>query len=218
MKPNMRSLLLTACCAFGLLPGIAHSQNFYFNADAGVALADDVKLREFLTPTRGVKVELDPGVRVSVAGGYNVCRYFAVQAETAIIYNNIDGMSRGGNIDGSLSHVPLLLDAVLKYDRPECKLVPFGGLGVGGDVTVMSLDNVRAPSGAVVDGDGSDIVFAWQGFVGARYKFAEKMSIGAAYKFFSADGATMDVRRSRGDITTGSAQVHSLVVDFNLSF
>jgi opacity protein-like surface antigen len=218
MKLNMRSLLLTGCCAFGLLPGIARSQNFYFNGDIGIALADDVKLRRFLTPTPGVKLELDPGVRVSAAGGYNLCRYFAVQAETGFIFNNIDGTSGGGNVDGTLTHVPLLVDAVLKYDKPDCKIVPFVGVGAGGDVTVMSLDHVRAPSGAVVDGDGSDIVFAWQGFAGARYKFAEKMSIGGAYKFFWADGASMDVRRSAGDIETGKAQVHSFVVDFNWSF
>jgi opacity protein-like surface antigen len=220
MKQTIRSLVLVGSCGFGLLglAGAARSQNFYFNADAGVALADKVKLRQFLTPTPGAKIELDPGVRISAAGGYNVNSFFAVQAETGIIYNNIDGVTGGGNIDGSLAHVPLLVDAVLRYDKPDCKWVPYIGAGAGGDVSMIALDHVRAPSGAVVDGTGSSLVFAWQGFAGARYKFADKMSIGGAYKFFWADGASWDVRRTSGEIRSGSAQVHSFVVDFNMSF
>ncbi len=220
MKNIIRSLAVVGGCCVGLfaLPHVGRSQNFYFDANAGVSLADDVKLNRFLVPTRGAKLELDPGPRLAVAGGYNINEFVGAQIETGYIFNDVRGVNRGGSMDASLSHMPLLADIVVRYDKPDCKWVPYAGLGAGGDVSVITLDHVRAPNGGVVDGNGSDVVFAWQAFVGARYKFVEKMSIGAGYKFFSAAGATWDVSNTSGDVKSGTARVHSFGVDFNMKF
>lgn len=220
MKITSRLLALIGGCCFGLLalPQAGHSQGFYLDANAGVALADKVDLRQFLVATPGTKLKFDPGARLSVAGGYNFNEYIGAQLETGFIVNHVKGVSGGGDIDAALSHVPLLADVVVRYDKPDSKWVPYAGAGVGGGVRTIALDDVRAPNGVVVDGSDSDVVFAWQVFAGVRYKFWENMSIGAGYKFYSAGSASWDVRRSAGDIKTGSAQVHSVGIDFNIKF
>ena len=220
MKINSRSIAIVGGCCLGLLtlPGVGHSQGFYLNANAGVSFADDVDLHQFLVSTRGTELEFDPGGRLSVAGGYNINPYIGVQLETGFIFNNVKGVSSGGDIDAVLSHVPMLADVVFRYDKADCNWVPYIGAGIGGDVSIIGLDNVRAPNGALVDGSDSDIVFAWQAFAGLRYKFMPKMSIGAGYKYYYAGNATWDVENSSGDIKTGKAQVHSFGVDFTMTF
>jgi opacity protein-like surface antigen len=220
MKIISRNIALLSVSSLGLflLPASAHSQGFYFNANAGVSFADDVDLRQFLVSTRGTELEFDPGGRLSAAGGYNFNAYIGVQLETGFIFNNVKGVSSGGDIDAVLSHVPMLADVVLRYDKSDCQWVPYIGAGIGGDISSIALDDVRAPNGALVDGSDSDIVFAWQAFAGLRYKFMPNMSIGAGYKFYYAGNATWDVENSSGDIKTGKAQVHSFGVDFTMTF
>jgi opacity protein-like surface antigen len=220
MKYTLRSFMVVASCSLSLLAfaQVSHGQNFYLDADLGVALADDVKVSRLVVPTPGMKLELDAGPRLSVAGGYHFNDYLGVQIETGFIGNTVSGLSTGGDIDAAVCHVPLLVDVVVRYDKPDFDFVPFAGIGLGGDISIIALDDVRVSRTTVVDGAGSDVVFAWQAFAGARYKFNERISLGAAYKFFSASGARWDVERTSGDIKSGSAQVHSLVVDFTIKF
>jgi opacity protein-like surface antigen len=201
-----------------VLPDSAHGQNFYLNADLGTSLADDVSIRRFVVPTPGTKFELDPGMHLAVAGGYNFNDYVGAQLETGWIFNEVDNVNGGGSVDASLGHVPMLANVVFRYDQADFPVVPYIGAGAGGDISVINLDHVFAPNGTMVDGAGSDLVFAWQIFAGARYKLNDNMSIGAGYKFFSADGASWDVRHTSGDIQSGTARVHSFGVDFNMKF
>ena len=41
-----------------VLPQVGRGQNFYVGADAGVAIAEDVKLKQFILPTSGAKLKL----------------------------------------------------------------------------------------------------------------------------------------------------------------
>ena len=228
MKNTFRSLALVGGCSLGLLafPQLGRSQGFYLNANAGVALAQDVDLDRFIVSTPGAKLKLEPGPQFSVAGGYHFNNWLGVQAETGFMVNRVENLNNDGyddfdddyDRDSYLSHLPLLIDVVLRYDQPDCKWVPYAGVGAGGDVSVLSLQNVRAPNGSTVDGTSSELVFAWQAFAGLRYKFRPNMSIGGGYKFYSANGATWDVDNTSGEIKSGTAQIHSVVVDFTWSF
>jgi opacity protein-like surface antigen len=217
---SLPSLVLLCGCAVGLsaLASSGQAQGFYFNANAGVALADDVRLKEFLTPTPGVDIEFDPGARLSVSGGYNINDFLSVGLETGFMVNEVDKVDGTGNFDASLGHVPFMGNVTLRYDKPDCNWVPYVGAAAGGDASVLSLDHVRGPNGAVVDGDDTTAVFAWQLFAGLRYKFHPNMSIGGGYKFYSASSASWEVSRSSGDIEIGTARVHSIGVDFTLKF
>ncbi|HWN93804.1 MAG TPA: outer membrane beta-barrel protein [Methylomirabilota bacterium] len=220
MKTTLRSFTLVVSCCFGLflLPDAGRSQGFYLDVDAGVALAENVNLDRFLVPTPGAKIKLDPGARVSVAGGYNFTDYFGAQIETGFMANNVKSVTGGGRIDAALAHTPVLADVVLRYDKPHSKWIHYVGAGAGADVSIIALDHVRAPNGSVVDGEGSTVVFAWQAFAGVRHKITERISLGAGYKFFFADGASWDVRHTTGDIESDTARIHSLFVNFNIKF
>ena len=220
MKTPSRLLALALTCALSLLagPALAQSRGFYLNADAGAALADDVDLKRFVTPTPGAKMKLETGGRFSVAGGYNFNDYFGAQVETGFIFNDVKSVSGTSYFDAAVGHSPLLVSAVLRYDQPRCPVVVFGGAGVGGDISIISLDWARGPNGVFVDGDSSTAVFAWQAFAGVRYKINERISLGASYKFYWADSASFDVDHTPGDIKIGEARVHSVLVDFNFKF
>ena len=199
------------------MPARAADSGFYLDADAGVALADKVEIKTFFGPTPGTTVKFDPGIRFGVAGGYNFNRYIGAGFETGFIYNNIKSVNGGGSIDASLSHIPMMANVVIRYDQPDCKWVPYGGVGAGGDVSIIYLNNVEG-NGVIADGADSTIVFAWQAFGGVRYKFNEKMSLGAGYKYYSASGASWDFADFSDSIKIGRANVHSLLVEFNLKF
>ena len=219
MKTMLGSVALGVCC-LGLfaLPEAGHCQGFYLNSDLGAALAENVSLQRFIVPTPGAKIELEPGVRLSVAGGYNFNDLVGVELETGFIFNEIQSMTGFGSVDAVLGHAPLLANVVLRYDRPDCKWVPYAGAGAGGDASLIALDHVIAPNGAVVDGEASTVVFAWQAFAGVRYKITEKISVGASYKFFSSEGASWDVSNTSGDIKTDTAKVHTILATFNIKF
>jgi opacity protein-like surface antigen len=220
MKKTIRTFALVGAGCLGLLacPQMGHGQGFYFNASAGASIAEDVDLKQFLVQTPGVKMKLDVGPQFSAAGGYNFNEYIGAQLETGFIYNEVSSVSGGGSIDASLSHMPMLADVVLRYDKPDCRWVPYAGVGAGGDVSVLSVDHVIAPNGVLVDGSDGTVVFAWQAFAGLRYKFSQTMSLGAAYKFFSSNGATWEVENSSGKIEAGMARVHSVGLEFTLKF
>lgn len=220
MGNKWNSLVLVGVCASGLaaLPSIGFSQGVYLNAGAGVAIADDVDLKDFLgAPPAGTKVEFDPGFRLSLAGGYNFNEYFGTELETGFIYNNIKGVTGTGDVDASLSHVPIMANLVLRCDRPESRWVPFLGGGAGGDLSILTID--EAPT---LDGTEGDLNFAWQAFGGLRYKITENMSIGASYKFYSVDKASWDVESGgttfSDAIKIGWANTHNVLIDFNLKF
>jgi opacity protein-like surface antigen len=205
------SLLLLNCAS------PCRGQSGYLNFDLGAAVPQDVDLHQYISPTPGAKLRLDTGVRMGAAVGCNFNRYVGVEFETGFISNGIKDAN-----DSWFTHVPLMVNAVLRYDTPRCRLVPYAGAGVGGDVSTLSLDYVRGPGGVVVDGTSSTFVFAWQAFAGARYRFNSRMSAGIGYKFYWADDASWDVDSiyggSHSHIKTGAALVHSAVVNFNMKF
>lgn len=189
----------------------------FLNFDAGVALAEDVDLKKFIVPVSGVKVEFDPGARFSVGGGYNFNEYIGLGVETGFIYNSVDKLKGSGgslsDIDSSLSHVPMMANVTLRYDKPDVKWLPYAGFGAGGDISIL---NISEFAGSNVDETDSDVVFAWQAFAGLRYKITPQISLGGGYKYYWADDAELNI--SGADIKQGSAGIHSFVLSFNFSF
>ena len=220
MNRSIRSLSLVAGFGISLmaLPDVARSQGFYLKGDTGVAFSEDVDVKRFIgAAPGGVKIDLETGGRFTAAGGYNFNDWIGVQVETGFIFNEMDSINGAGNVDGSLSHMPLLVSAVLRYDKPNCPVIPYVGIGMGGDASSIWLDDVRV-GGFNVDGSDAELVFAWQAFGGLRYRINQNMSVGAGYKYFYADGAEFDVEDTAADIELGKAQVHSFVVDFTWTF
>src|SRR6266404_329176 len=139
----------------------------YFRGGIGPALADETDINEFLGPVSGVKVKYDPGVRVSVAGGYQFCRFFSVELETGVIYNSIKSISTSPDTDASLAQVPLMANAVFHIPL-ESRFVPYCGFGVGGSSSVLDINRATV-RGVSLHGDADDVVWALQGFAGFHY-------------------------------------------------
>lgn len=220
MGKNNGLLVLVGLCAAGLAAStnIGFSQGFYLNAGAGVAIAEDVDVENFgIAPPSGTKVEFDPGVRLSLAGGYNFNEYFGTELESGFLYNSVKRVGGVSDVDASLSHVPMLANLVFRCDRPDSNWVPFFGGGAGGDVSILTIDD-----SAGLDGSEADFNFAWQAFAGLRYKLTENMSIGGSYKFYSVDKASWDVESGGSTfsdaIRIGWANTHNVMIDFNLKF
>jgi opacity protein-like surface antigen len=213
MNQNIRSWGMLAAGGMCLMawPGSGRSQGLYFNTEIGAALADQVKFKEFFGPTGGPKFDLDTGVRFGASCGYNFNRYLGVEGETGFIYNEFQ------NLDASLAHVPLMINVVVRYDVPRCKLVPYAGIGGGGDLSIITLNNVGG-NGVIADGTDTTSAWAWQAFAGVRFKFNKQMSAGLGYKYYSVDSASWDFAGFSDSIKIGQANVHSILFEFNMKF
>ena len=213
---SLRVLLIGGSLVLAL-PCAVRAQGPYFNADIGVAVADRVEVRNVNSPglfsgaTPGVKLDLDPGVRFGIAGGFNFNPFLGAEIETGFIYNSIKSViGPGGSVpvDGSLSHVPIMANIVLRYDQPNSPFVPYGGGGAGGDLSIFS-DNAA-------DDSDTKFNFAWQAFAGVRYKLNETMSLGFAYKYYWVDDTSFDL--NSGSLGLGHERIHSFLFEFNAKF
>jgi opacity protein-like surface antigen/outer membrane protein OmpA-like peptidoglycan-associated protein len=91
-------------------------------------------------------------------------------------------------------------------------LTPYVGLGVGG--AEIGLNSLKV--GGVTVADGSDLVFAYQGIAGLRYRLGDQFSLGVSYRYF----ATLDPTfkdASGVPFRVGYAS-HNVLLDFVYSF
>jgi opacity protein-like surface antigen len=211
-------LLLTSALAF---PILASAQNpgpngagTYARLEAGVAIVEDIEGFVDDTVTHiDFDLELDPGVRVDFAPGYNFCHYFGVELNTGFIWNSLDSLNTASGsipVEGDLLQIPIFGNVILKYPTP-IRLTPFVGAGGGGSYIRLDVD----------DGDseaGDDFFAAYQFFGGIRYEIDDGMSIGLTYKYmhlFSEDEETLFTGESSG---LGDTTTHSISAAVTFSF
>jgi opacity protein-like surface antigen len=178
--------------AFLALPAAAADADspWYWKVEAGANWAKDS--------------DLDIGFRTDAGVGYKFHKYIAGELETGFIYNGIDG------VDGSLSHIPVLVNAVFRYDNSS-KFVPYAGAGVGGAYSILSIDD-----GGIDDDDG-DIVFAWQLFGGVRYNINDRTSVGIYYKYLGTGDSSFSIS-GFGTAQANDVQNHTFGLNFTMKF
>jgi len=194
-------------------PAVAEEQNPgpYVGADLGLALTSDARLKSF--PGTGARpdVEFDPGIRLSLGGGWRFSDWIRAGGEFGVISHSIDGA------DASFAHFPLL--ANVEFQIPNSSpLVPFFGGGPGVSVSTISFDDDNLAGGDDVDGSAADATFVWQAYAGVRYKLNDSMSIGAVYRYFEAGETRFDVERTSTDIRLGRTRTHSFSASFSMDF
>jgi len=165
---------------------------------AGVNVVGDVDLKG------GGSFEFDPGLRVSVAAGYRFMPMLSAEIETGFLYNELKDAG-----DTSLSHVPLLVNVVFRFENPT-KFVPFIGVGAGGIASFFTIDDIISKD------DDTDIVFAWQIQAGVHYQINDHMSAGLTYKYLGADNPQFDV--GGGTVRFDPVHNHAIMASFNWSF
>jgi len=194
------------------------AQGVYFRGGIGPEFAHETDVNEFFGPLSGVKVKYDTGIRISVAGGYQFCRYFSAEVESGILYNSIKSITGSPEPDASLANVPLLANAVFHIPL-DSNFVPYCGLGVGGSTSVLDIDHATI-DGTALHGDDSDFVWAAHGFAGFRYEFNAHMGVGFGYRFLATGEPKWDAISAGGSGRIGfdNARTHSFLAEFTLKF
>jgi opacity protein-like surface antigen len=211
------------CILLGLaLPVVAHAQpGLYVKADAGGNLTSDTDLKEFFGQgVAGAKVKFDPGYRFGVGAGYEVCQFFAVEGEIGSYGNNIKSITGAQRVDAWFANVPFLAGVRLQGPR-NWFIRPYIGGGAGGSASILSVDHIDRGN-LHLDGTDTDIVFAYQGFAGLRFRINEEMGLSVEYKYFHADSpswsADFDTFLTSDKVKFGRSETHSLSVVFDWHF
>src|SRR6185312_3600049 len=194
----------------------------YVGADVGGALTLDTRVKEFVGPVgSNTKMQLDPGVRVGLHGGYRLCDFFSIEAETGVIANNIKSIP-GASIDGNatLSNVPFLVNARIELPLRNSRITPYFGGGAGGSATVLSFEHHIDFNGTQLHGTDSDVVAAYQAFGGIRYAINDHMDVGVEYHYFATTGASWSVNNvgTPNKIGLAGVQSHTITAAFNYRF
>jgi opacity protein-like surface antigen len=193
------------------------ASNFYVTGGVGPALTQDTKIKEFFGPSSGAKVEFDTGMRFSVAGGYQFKDWLAAEIETGFLFNSVERVSGTSDADFTVSHVPLLCNVVFQCAH-TAPFVPFAGVGVGFAASVIDIDSFTL-GGSRVTGTESDIVYAYQAFIGVRYEFNERMGVGLTYKYLGMGEPDWEASIGpAGSIRFDRIDSHALIVAFTYKF
>ena len=199
----------------------AEQGQFYVKADAGPALATDVRLAEFYGPTiSGSEIELKPGIRLGLRGGYGLTDWMDAEVETGMIANEVDSITGATEDDATLSHFPLLVN--LRFHCPKWdRLSPYLGGGVGVSTVVLYGDDITI-GGTRMDGSASGVAFAYQGFAGLRYAINDRMGLSLEYRYFGTSSSDSDADVTSGTISDelrlGTTGTHTITFAFDYKF
>jgi OmpA-OmpF porin, OOP family len=191
-----------ALLAVGLaLPAAAADKGWYFLAEGGVAIGQDVNAE---VGGASGEAEVDVGTRFDLGVGYSLNKNWALEFDTGWVWN------RFTDTDGSISHIPLMINGVFRYPMAGGKWVPYIGAGLGGTYSMLDVDD-----GTLDDSDG-DFNFAWQGMAGIKYMIKENMSLGLGYKYLATLESNFEIEGV--DVSLENSHNHAFGLVFNMSF
>ena len=203
MKKTL-SLSGIALLAVGMvLPATAAEKEsgWYWLVEAGVNIGQDVNVEVDGVPG---EAEVDTGVRFDVGVGYNLTKNWGVEFDTGWIWN------RFTDTDGSMSHIPFMINGVFRYPMKDGKWVPYIGAGIGGTYSLLDVNDA-----GINESDG-DFNFAWQGMAGIRYMINQNMSLGLGYKYLATLESEFDISGTK--VVLENTHNHTFGVVFNMSF
>lgn len=150
-------------------PLIAGDSGSYFHFDAGPNFLQ--KTPQTFSDGFERDLKWNTGFRVSIAQGFNLTPWAAIELETGFLYNEWEV-----NDDEWVGNVPILANAVFKYDMPN-GWTPFVGVGGGGSIFLAKTAFFHNDSDYY-------LVAAWQGQAGIRYNVGQDLALGLVYKYF----------------------------------
>jgi opacity protein-like surface antigen len=200
-------------------PLAAQSQpsRLYLKADVGGNITRDTDLREFFgEDVTGATVKFDPGYRVGIGAGYDICEWFAFEGEIGSMANNIKSITGADSVDAVFANVPFLVNARLQAPKRWC-FSPYIGAGVGGSASIIDIDHIDFGATSV-DGSDADVVLAFQAFAGFRVALNESMGLGFAYRYFWADRPSWEGDFESDRLKFGRMETHAFSVVFDWHF
>lgn len=172
----------------------------YLNVGIGANWAESVDPK---VDGVAVSADLDVGARLGAGVGYNFNKYLGVEFDTGFLWNEFD------DFDGSLSHIPLMVNGVFRFAN-DSKFEPYLGGGIGGSCNILYINDFG------IDDADTDFNFAWQALAGVRLKLGKRVSLGVGYKYFGTSSSSYDLDGVNVDIDTSNN--HTLNVVFNAKF
>jgi opacity protein-like surface antigen len=160
---------------------------FYFNGNLGPSF-----IPNFKSSRLGFEGDfhMDPGVRFAAEPGYNFLstRLLTLggEFETGVIYNRIshvDNQELQIWRRGDYYQVPLLGNLEIKF-HPNSFVVPYVGLGGGGDATWTSM-NRWDYYGGYGKSSHDEVDPAVQAMAGVRFRLNSMIDFGVGYKFLA---------------------------------
>lgn len=221
-KPSIPISSLTVIIVSTALSAWAQDRGFYIKGDVGGNITEDIDLKEFFGPvTPGSKVQLDPGFRAGVTGGYQVTDWFAAEAELGLFENTINSITDATRIhDARFANIPLLFSAKFQYPN-RTGLTPYLGAGLGFSEAIFDVDNITI-GGTTLSGSDNTAVFAYQAFAGLRYRLNERMGLSVEYRYFVTESPTWhaDITSGAGSnaLSFGGSQTHAFSLAFEYRF
>ena len=201
MKTILNLTGVAAAAALAALPLRAADGDIgpYVNFEGGPSWAQSVRAT---SGGYSGTADLDVGARFGFAIGYNFHPYFGVEFDTGWAWNDFKDSAY------SLTQVPMLVNGTFRFPN-QTGFEPYVGGGAGG------VWNTFGVSDCCGDYD-SDVVFAWQGLAGVRYKFNPNMALGLGYKYLGTLGGEFTTYGIRTELDT--MHNHSVNLVWTLKF
>lgn len=213
---NRRFLSISALVG-GLVIGMAAAPagaSTYGRFGAGYSTGGDFNVRLEDTGAT-VGLALDPGFRLDAALGWSLPADFGVEAEFAILLNELQEPSAlwRSAAAGRVASIPLFLNLLW---RPSFgRISPFAGAGAGGAVSILHMEEKSRtlPSGIQTmagNEEGIALAFAYHGFAGIGIAISEGWGLRLAYDYQVVSKPTwdfnvnMNTKGHAGDIVSHS--------------
>jgi OmpA-OmpF porin, OOP family len=197
------------------------ADRLYVTAAAGPAFAQNTTIQT--PPFTGGQIDFDTGVRGDIAVGYNVCKAFAVELNTGVIWNSVNSI--GGNTlstysaHADLYQIPLMVNGIYKIPL-KGPFKPYIGAGVGAVVGVLDSSGVPGlyfpTPGGSQSFDATDTEFAYQAEVGFNWQLGKHAEVGLAYKFLGTSSFTWNANDT--PLKTDGIFTHAVTASFTWCF
>lgn len=187
---------------------------YYIDLAAGYVMVDDADLSDSALPGATGTLSADSGYAFGGALGRQFGSGFRAELEVNYRQNDLDdlsiaafGLAATGKLDGDVSTLAGM--ANLLYDiQLGTRITPYIGGGLGLASVNVDIDSVGGTTTAF---DDSEIVFAWQGMAGLRFRLTDRISIRGGYRLFSTSDPEFGT-------TEGEYQSHNIEAGLTYNF
>jgi len=184
--------------------------------EAGGTVMPSAKLSSFMNEiVSGTKVEFDPGFRFGIGLGTDISRYVALELESGFHYNSIRSISDATSSDGQIYQIPLLANVVVQFPN-RTRFVPVIGAGAGAISALLDADNLTI-GGSTFSGDDQAWTFAYQGYAGLQYNFADNLGVGVFYHYMVSEAPSWGDGPD-GRVKFNRLRNHSLALTLSFRF
>ena len=214
---------------FLLLSARGEESRFYIKGDLGGDLTSDSQWSIRGDPNFGsicgtptIKARFEPGERAGLECGYQITDWFAAEGEIGAMVNRVEGT--GFLSEGTFASMPLLFNVKFQYPN-HTHWTPYIGAGVGVSTAIVDGEILLA-SNTLTDferahASGADAVFAYQAFVGLRYRLNERTGLSVEYRYLATEAPEWDLENGAGGRATlslGRIETHAFSLVFYYRF